>query len=31
MSIALTDGNLIVNTGNIKKRERWDPSQAFQA
>jgi cytochrome b6-f complex iron-sulfur subunit len=31
MSIALTDGNLIVNTGNIKKRERWEPSQAFQA
>ncbi len=31
MQISLADGRLVVNTGAIKKRERWDPAQAFKA
>ncbi|MGH2352438.1 MAG: ubiquinol-cytochrome c reductase iron-sulfur subunit [Chloroflexota bacterium] len=30
MTISLQDETLIVNTGNIKKREQWDPSQAYK-
>jgi cytochrome b6-f complex iron-sulfur subunit len=31
MQITLQGGRLVVNTGVIKKREHWEPSQAFQA
>jgi cytochrome b6-f complex iron-sulfur subunit len=31
MQISLQDGRLLVNTGAIRKREQWDPSQAFKA
>jgi cytochrome b6-f complex iron-sulfur subunit len=31
MPITLQNGQLVVNTGSIRKRESWDPSQAFKA
>ena len=31
MQISLVDGQLVVNTGTIKKREHWEPEQAFKA
>lgn len=31
MAISVESGRLVVNTGSIKKRENWDPSQAFNA
>jgi cytochrome b6-f complex iron-sulfur subunit len=31
MQISLVDGKLVVNTGAIKKREHWEPDQAFKA
>ena len=31
MQISLVDGRLVVNTGAIKKREHWEPDQAFKA
>jgi hypothetical protein len=29
MPITLQDGTMVVDTGTIKQREHWEPSQAF--